>query len=103
MNEQTPISSQEVEEVDNSNDLSSNLFGWVEGKYTSLIILIALILLSVILIAVDWQKGKGFYGLFGFIAFSFAVLSGWPLGSWLRRRSSYYNDEDEELVEEEES
>ncbi len=31
-----------------------------------------------------------FYGLFGFLAFAAAVLSGWPLGKWLRRREDFY-------------
>ena len=33
----------------------------------------------------------GFFGLFGFLAFSFAVLSGWPLGKLLRRPEDYYD------------
>ncbi|MBU6319167.1 MAG: hypothetical protein KGS00_05900 [Alphaproteobacteria bacterium] len=33
----------------------------------------------------------GFYGLFGFGAFSLAVLSGWPLGRFLRRGERYYD------------
>ncbi len=31
-----------------------------------------------------------FYGLFGAAAFSAAVLSGWPLGKWLRRPEGFY-------------
>jgi hypothetical protein len=34
----------------------------------------------------------GFYGLFGFGAFSLAVLAGWPLGRLLRRRERYYDN-----------
>jgi hypothetical protein len=33
----------------------------------------------------------GFFGVFGFLAFSFAVLSGWPLGKLLRRPDDYYD------------
>lgn len=31
-----------------------------------------------------------FYGVFGFAAFAGAVLSGWPLGKWLRRPENFY-------------
>lgn len=31
-----------------------------------------------------------FYGLFGGAAFTLAVLSGWPLGKWLRRPEGFY-------------
>jgi hypothetical protein len=33
----------------------------------------------------------GFFGIFGLLAFSFAVLSGWPLGRLLRRPEDYYD------------
>ncbi|HEV7691589.1 MAG TPA: hypothetical protein VGO52_12225 [Hyphomonadaceae bacterium] len=33
----------------------------------------------------------GFFGVFGFIAFAAAVLSGWPLGRAMRRREDYYD------------
>ena len=33
----------------------------------------------------------GFFGLFGFIAFAVAVLSGWPLGRAMRRPEDYYD------------
>jgi hypothetical protein len=33
----------------------------------------------------------GFHALFGFLAFAFAVLSGWPLGRLLRRPEDYYD------------
>ncbi len=33
----------------------------------------------------------GFQGVFGFVAFAFAVLCGWPLGKWLRRPEDYYD------------
>ena len=32
----------------------------------------------------------GFFGIFGFVAFAIAVLSGWPLGKLLRRPEDYY-------------
>ena len=33
----------------------------------------------------------GFQGVFGFLAFGLAVLSGWPLGKMLRRPEDYYD------------
>jgi hypothetical protein len=33
----------------------------------------------------------GFFGVFGFIAFAAAVLSGWPLGRAMRRPEDYYD------------
>jgi len=33
----------------------------------------------------------GFFGIFGFIAFGIAVLSGWPLGRLMRRHEDYYD------------
>ena len=35
-----------------------------------------------------------FYGVYGFLAFSIAVLSGWPLARLLRRREGYYGEPD---------
>jgi hypothetical protein len=32
----------------------------------------------------------GFFGVFGFVAFAIAVLSGWPLGRAMRRPEDYY-------------
>ena len=33
----------------------------------------------------------GFFGVFGFLAFGLAVLSGWPLGRAMRRPEDYYD------------
>ena len=33
-----------------------------------------------------------FYGVYGFLALSIAVLSGWPLARLLRRREDYYGE-----------
>ena len=33
-----------------------------------------------------------FFGIFGFISFALAVLSGWPLGKALRRPEGFYED-----------
>ena len=39
----------------------------------------------------DASSVPGFYGVFGFVAFGFAVLTGWPLGKMLRRPEDYYD------------
>jgi hypothetical protein len=39
----------------------------------------------------DVTYAPGFQGMFGFLAFVFAVLSGWPLGKMLRRSEGYYD------------
>ena len=33
----------------------------------------------------------GFFGIFGFLAFGIAVLSGWPFGKLMRRPEDYYD------------
>jgi hypothetical protein len=37
------------------------------------------------------QNIPGFFGVFGFLAFALAVLSGWPLGKLMRRPEDYYD------------
>jgi hypothetical protein len=41
-----------------------------------------------------------FYGVYGFLAFSIAVLAAWPLARLLRRPENYYSDDDVEDEEE---
>jgi hypothetical protein len=66
---------------------------------------VAAILLVGVAMAVGGKYGDrleslpGFYGLFGFIAFSLAVLCGWPLGRLLRRPESYYDSAERRDVE----
>ena len=59
--------------------------------------LAAVLLVGVGLVTAAVSPGRieslpGFYGLFGFGAFSLAVLSGWPLGRLLRRPERYYDN-----------
>ncbi|MCG8440575.1 MAG: hypothetical protein MI723_02085 [Caulobacterales bacterium] len=42
----------------------------------------------------DFEMLTGFYALYGFIAFSFVVIMGWPLRRLLGRKETYYEDED---------
>jgi hypothetical protein len=38
----------------------------------------------------------GFFGVFGFVAFGLAVLSGWPLSRLMRRPETYYDADEGE-------
>ena len=78
------------------------LFGWTEAKNIGAIMFWGLGILGAGLIVLDLAAGRhdyftfatatGFYGLYGFAAFSFVVLMGWPLGKMLRRSEDYYGD-----------
>lgn len=85
--------------------ISKALFGWVGHPWTGRVILWGLLILSIVLIGTDLiyhrhveediESIRGFYGLYGFAAFSFVVLMGYPLGWLLRRDENYYGDADE--------
>ena len=78
------------------------LFGWTESRHIGAIIFWGIGLLSALLIVIDlfvnrheyfsFANATGFYGLYGFAAFAFVVLMGWPLGNLLRRDENYYRD-----------
>lgn len=80
--------------------LSVLLFSWMRTKLFRQVILIALGVLGLVLIGLevllaykpvkDVTGVPGFFGVFGFLAFGLAVLSGWPLGKLLRRPEDYY-------------
>lgn len=93
--------------VDDSNvhPMAKILFGWTEYKHIGNILFGLVGGLSLVLIAMDFMsflvKRKetvevanlyGFYALWGFGAFAFVVLMGWPLGKLLRRGEDYYGD-----------
>ena len=77
------------------------LFGWTQTKNIG-VIFWGLGLLSAFLIVLDlfldrheyfnFANSTGFYGLYGFAAFAFVVLMGWPLCNLLRRDENYYGD-----------
>lgn len=80
------------------------LFSWMRTKLFYRLLMGALAGLGVLLIVIEAvmfiERGTivrgletlpGFFGLFGLLAFSFAVLSGWPLGKLLRRPEDYYD------------
>ena len=78
------------------------LFGWTEAKHAGTLIFWGLAALCIVLILMDLvvprhesvsiAHATGFYGLWGFAAFAFVVLMGWPLGRLLRKREDYYGD-----------
>lgn len=81
--------------------LSVLLFSWMRSAMFARGFMIALAVIGVALIGLEiWMlhgpikdvtHAPGFYGVFGFVAFAFAVLSGWPLGRLLRRPEDYYD------------
>jgi len=82
--------------------LSQILFGWTHRKGIANIIFWVLLVLSVLVLSIDllverhdylkFANSTGFYGIWGFVCFSFAVIMGWPLGHLLRRDENYYGD-----------
>lgn len=82
--------------------MSQILFGWTHRKGIVNIIFWVMLVLSILMLAVDLVVGRhdtfkfaestGFYGIWGFVSFSFAVVMGWPLGHLLRRGENYYGD-----------
>ncbi len=82
--------------------VSQALFGWVSHRLAGPVIFWTLALGSLGLVLVDLvhhrhtqvdlERITGAYGLYGFLAFSFAVLAGWPLGKLLRRKENHYGD-----------
>lgn len=87
---------------DGIHPMSRVLFGWTEAKGIGSIIFWGMAALSVILVLLDLvvvrhekigiANAVGFYAIWGFAAFSFVVLMGWPLARLLRRDENYYGD-----------
>ena len=81
--------------------LSVLLFSWMRSILFFRVLMAGLAALGVFLIAYEIvflgrgfsgiENFPGFFGLFGFIAFGLAVLSGWPLGRLMRRPEDYYD------------
>ncbi|MCA8901288.1 MAG: hypothetical protein KDA53_08555 [Hyphomonas sp.] len=88
--------------ADGIHPLAKILFGWTHRKGIANIIFWVLGALAVISIVADlamkrhdymsFANATGFYGIYGFLCFSFAVVMGWPLGRLLRRDENYYGD-----------
>ena len=92
---------------DKVHPIAKALFGWVELKRTPDLIFYGLAIVSILLVAVEFvlparhekvevANNYGFYAIYGFIAFSFVVIMGHPLGKLLRRDENYYGDQDED-------
>ena len=89
---------------DQMHPMARLLFGWVSAKATPAILLWGKIAICAGLILADlgihrheylhFAEFNGFYGIWGFGAFAFAVLSGWPLGRLLRRDEDFYGEGD---------
>ena len=99
--EKDPARSEPVLGESGEHPLSVLLFSWMRTPLFAKVFIWALAIAGLALIGVemllsvspvkDVTKVPGFQGAFGFIAFSFAVLSGWPLGKMLRRPEDYYD------------
>ena len=80
---------------------SDFVFGWTRSPKAGGFVLVGLGLLGLLLAALDFvmhrhakftlEAAYGFYALFGFLAFSFVVLMGWPLRHLLGRPEGYYD------------
>lgn len=81
--------------------LSVLLFSWMRSALFLRVFMAVLAGACALLVAIDavflrhsydsLESLPGFFGVFGFLAFAFAVLSGWPLGKLLRRPEDYYD------------
>jgi hypothetical protein len=81
--------------------LSVFLFSWMRSAMFFRVVMALLAAIGAVLMATEvvlsnrpitsLQNAPGFFGVFGLIAFSLAVLSGWPLGRLLRRQEDYYD------------
>jgi hypothetical protein len=87
---------------DGVHPIAKLLFGWTESPRAGTFIFWGVGILSAFLIVIDLAvdrheyvhlaEATGFYALWGFAAFAFVVLMGWPLGRLLRRSEDYYGD-----------
>jgi hypothetical protein len=90
--------------------LSVLLFSWMRSELFDRVFLAVLggfcALLAALELVIRRHDGPAvdglpvFYGVYGFLAFSIAVLSAWPLARLLRRPENYYSDDDVEDEEE---
>ena len=100
---ETPVT-QDNGSDDGSTPIAKFLFGWTSAKWAPGFMLVFIGLLSIGLLAADFMIHRHsydpvsfsefpmFYGLYGFLAFAFVVVCGWPLGAFLRRDENYYGD-----------
>tara|TARA_Y100000815_G_scaffold267478_1_gene287051 strand:- start:413 stop:766 length:354 start_codon:yes stop_codon:yes gene_type:complete len=91
---------------DGSTPLARMLFGWTSAKWAPMAMFIVVGLIALGLLVADFMIERHaykpvtfslfpmFYGLYGFSAFAFVVVCGWPLGKLLRRDENFYEDQD---------
>jgi hypothetical protein len=106
MTEETRKPAQEQVQLGDPGEhpLSVLLFSWMRSTLFFRIVMALLAGAGVVLIGLDvllirhsyssFESLPGFFGIFGFVAFSLAVLSGWPLGRLMRRPEDYYEPQD---------
>lgn len=88
--------------AEGTHPMAKVFFGWTEVKGIGAILFWVLAGLSLLTVLADlvihrheeihFANSIGFFGLWGFLSFSFVVLMGWPLGRLLRRDENYYGD-----------
>ena len=93
-----------IADEDDMHPAARVMFGWVSAKWAPNLILLIVALASLVLIVIDLRverheememaNATGFYAFWGFVSFTVAVLSGWPLGRMLRRDEDYYGEGD---------
>lgn len=81
--------------------LSVLLFSWMRSTFFFRFFMAVVAAIGAVMVGFEFifirksytslESLPGFFGVFGFIAFSIAVLSGWPLGRLMRRREDYYD------------
>jgi hypothetical protein len=84
--------------------LSILLFSWMRSTLFFRLLMAVLAGAGALLVALDAVLVRhsyasveglpGFFGVFGFLAFGLAVLSGWPLSHLMRRPEDYYEPDD---------
>ncbi len=80
-------------------------FLWLDKSFARDVISLCIVLIAMILLAVDFfvhrhgetaiAERPGFFAIFGFISFAFAVLMGWPLRALLMRGPDYYGESED--------
>jgi hypothetical protein len=90
-----------VDAPGDEHPLSLLLFSWMRGRGFDRFLLACVSALCAVLAVLDLLVPRHkaaaldglplFFAVFGFVAFGFAVLSGWPLGRLLRRPENYYD------------
>ena len=83
------------------------IFGWTSSKKTGSIVFFGMLVVCALLVLASFvlpgrheyihmAEFAPCYALFGFGAFAFVVLTGWPLAKLLRRAENYYEAKETE-------